>query len=145
MFGIYLNAVTFWSSRYAFWEAFGSSSEVSSTGKLGDVRQINEPPLPGWTAFPPYAGQDGLGIASGSAMTPHLMAPLAVAGTVSSEPVVTQGDPDLPPVGAPPAPNPALVTWQTLSESQKVGAVISGVAVVTLGVFAWRLWQNSRY
>lgn len=139
VYAAFLNAATFWNGRHAFWEVYPVSSEKSPTGQVGDLRQVNKvPPLRGWNAFPPYVGQDGLGIALGSALSPHLLSAKAVEATTQP---IDPNDPTGPvvdPGNAFPTPAAATITWRNLSTFEKVGAAVFGAALVTAGGFVWQ-------
>lgn len=136
--GEFFSAITFWNVRSAFYEIFIGTLEKPV------VRQINEPPLTGWTDFPPYVGQDGLGIALGSAIKVNALTPIAVQGTIQPiAPVPPTGTPSQTPPGPAAAAFPmTAVDWQSLSTPNKLVAAGVGAAIVTAAVMAWRFFKE---
>jgi hypothetical protein len=128
----YVEALTFWSARQAFWE-FTKGVEERTDGTFNTTRRaINKAPQLAWNMSSlNQLGQDGFGLAKGSAFRPYTLEPLAVAGTITpgtvpgGSEVVVPLDPQ---TGQPAA---AVVTWRTLPTSYKVGGAVAGVALAT--------------
>ena len=135
--GVFTAAIIDWTGRQGFWQVTSSENPGSATGFTANEIQINRgAPGVAWNkASVGQVGQDGLGIAIGSALKPRALKPITIRdvqkpdgkepGSGKKENVPIEIDPD---TGLP-KPPPA-VSWQTLPTQSKVAAAAAGGLVM---------------
>jgi len=131
---MYAEALAFWSGRQAFYEF--RQSPIERTDGLHDTTRvtINKTTGLAWNMAPSQLGQDGYGLAQGSAFAPFNLVPLSIAGTI-----IDPADTTVPVLPTDPQTGEPLVvpmTWRTLPTAYKVGAALTGAALFSAVVAA---------
>jgi len=130
---LYDQALGFWAGVQPYYEIASVPSEINPSEHKAKLTQINKTaPGLGWQYAPKFMGHKGLGIATGNALEPSQIQPLALAATSSGGAASVPGgpaatlDPSSPWYLGPPLTTAGPMSWRTVPTTGKIVAISAG-------------------